>query len=450
MIKLLVFDMDGVLVDAKELHYQALNQALVDAGLPAITRDEQATIYEALPTARKLQIYSEHHALPVERHAEINRAKQRITLEMTARLLRPDPLKIEMLRRLQNEGYRIFCASNSIPETISAMLKAVGLYDFIEVRLSNKDVENCKPHPEIYHKAMSIAGVDPAETMIVEDSLVGRLAAAHSGGRLCEVADPAEVTYERIMGQIRLLDGKAAPLPPLQVLIPMAGAGSRFAQAGYTFPKPLIAVGNKPMIQVAVENLGATGKHIFVVQREHCSRFALPYMLPLISPGCEIVRIDGVTQGAACTTLLAREKLDGNLPLLIANSDQFVDWDAADFYRQMAHSDADGAILTFRSTHPKWSYVRPGPDGFVQEVAEKRPISNVATVGVYYWRRACDYLHYADQMISADERVNGEFYVAPVYNRAIQAGKKIVMYDVHRMWSLGTPEDLQQFLAERT
>lgn len=450
MIKLAVFDMDGVLVNARELHYQALNQALVEAGYPAITREEQATTYEALPTRQKLRIYSDKRGLPVEQQDAIAARKQEITLQMVS-LLKLDEGKIEMLRQLQLDGIKIFCASNAVPESMAAMLKVTGLYDWIETRLSNKDVDNCKPHPEIYHKAMALAGVTPAETLIIEDSPVGKMAAVHSGAWLCEVSGPEEVTYARVRGQIDLVTGNAPkPLPDMNILIPMAGAGSRFAQAGYTFPKPLIEVRGKPMIEVVTKNLGASGQHIFVIQESHREKYALNYLLPLIQPGSKFVPVDRLTEGAACTTLLARGLINNDKPLLIANSDQFMDWDAEAFYRKMAVSDCDGAILTFHSHHPKWSYVKTDNNGYLTELAEKKPISDQATVGVYYWRRGSDYVRYAEQMIAKNVRTNNEFYVAPVYNEAVADGKKIIMFPIWKMWGLGTPEDLKHFLENHS
>ena len=114
----------------------------------------------------------------------------------------------------------------------------------------------------------------------------------------------------------------------MNVLIPMAGAGSRFEKAGYTFPKPLIEVNGKPMIQTVVENLNIDARHIFIVQKSHCEKYNLKNMLNVIAPGCKVVEVDGITEGAACTTLLAKEFINNDEPLLMANSDQFVDWDS--------------------------------------------------------------------------------------------------------------------------
>ena len=228
----------------------------------------------------------------------------------------------------------------------------------------------------------------------------------------------------------------------MTVLIPMAGAGSRFEQAGYTFPKPLIEVGGKPMIQVVVENLNLMDhKHVYIVQKEHYEKYALNYLLPLITPDCEIVQVENVTQGAACTTLLAKEHINNAEPLIIANSDQFVEWGIS----VPKEEEFDAAIYTFKATHPKWSFAKV-EDGYVTEVAEKKPISNTATVGVYYWKKGSDYVAYAEQMIEKNIRVNNEFYVCPVFNEAIEGGKKVITVDVNKMWGMGTPEDLKVFL----
>ena len=236
----------------------------------------------------------------------------------------------------------------------------------------------------------------------------------------------------------------------MNVLIPMAGAGSRFEQAGYTFPKPLIEVNGKPMIQVVVENLNIDAKHIFIVQKSHYEKYNLKYLLNLITNNnCEIVQVDGVTEGAACTTLLAKEFINNSNPLIIANSDQFIKWDSVKSMYNFNSKKIDGGILTFEAIHPKWSYAKTDKNNLVTEVAEKKPISDTATVGIYYWRKGSDYVRYAEQMIEKDIRVNNEFYVCPVYNEAIGEGKKIVIDKVSEMHGLGTPDDLKNFITKK-
>ncbi len=235
----------------------------------------------------------------------------------------------------------------------------------------------------------------------------------------------------------------------INILIPCAGLGSRFAAAGYTFPKPLIEVNNKPMIQVVVDNLNIKGKYIFLVLKEHYEKYSLKYLLPLIcgKNSCEIVIVDTVTEGAACSALLAKHLINNNDELLIANSDQHIDWAEEHFLNFVRNRKADGAIITFTASHPKWSFCLVDENtGLITEVAEKRPISQNASVGIYYWQKGSDFVDSAEEMIKQNIRVNNEFYIAPTYNILINGNKKIYNYPIAEMHGLGTPEDLNRFL----
>jgi len=238
----------------------------------------------------------------------------------------------------------------------------------------------------------------------------------------------------------------------LQIVIPMAGRGSRFAAAGFTTPKPLIPVGGRPMIQWVIDNIrpGRQHRFTFICLAEHLQAHPeVPASLRRLCPGCEIVPVDAVTEGAACTVLLARKFIDSPDPLMIANSDQLVELDINDY---LAAGDAPGVaglIMTFWSDHPKWSYCRLKPDGDVTEVVEKKVVSNEATVGIYNFRAGRDFVRAADAMIAADLRVNNEFYVAPTYNQLIAEGARILTMKTGRefagMHGVGTPEDLAMF-----
>ena len=304
----------------------------------------------------------------------------------------------------------------------------------------------------MYWTAMSKMKCLPEETLIVEDSPYGLLAAARSKSYILRVKNPLEVTYTNIfnkINEIEMVNKQTTPAwrdETLNILIPMAGAGSRFEAAGYTFPKPLIEVRKKPMIQVVVENLNIKANYIYVVQKSHREKYNLDALLSLITPGCKIVETEGMTEGAACTALLAKEHINTDAPLFFANSDQFVEWDSNEFLYKMNETDADGGIVTFEATHPKWSFAKIDEQGLVTEVAEKKPISNIATVGYYYWKHGSDFVKYAEQMIDKNIRVNNEFYVCPVFNEAIGDNKQIRTFNVNGMWGLGTPEDLNYYL----
>ena len=448
MVKLIIFDLDGVLVEAKNIHFDALNKAL---GKYAISWNEHLSTYDGLKTYQKLDMLSKEKGLPVDDHQSIWESKQKHTLTMLSNLVSNAELQI-LMSKLVDDGYKIAVASNSIRKTVLTVLSKLGIMEYMDLVVSNEDVENSKPHPEMYWQAISKMKCLPEETLIIEDSPYGLLAAARSKSYILRVKNPKEVTIKNIynkLKQIKMGDKQITPAwrdDKLNVLIPMAGAGSRFESAGYTFPKPLIEVKKKPMIQVVVENLNIKANFIYVVQKSHREKYNLDALLSLITPGCKIVETEGMTEGAACTALLAKEHIDTDAPLFFANSDQFVEWDSNEFLYKMNETDADGGIVTFEATHPKWSFAKVNEQGLVTEVAEKKPISNIATIGFYYWKNGSDFVKYAEQMINKNIRVNNEFYVCPVFNEAIEDGKAIRTFDVKEMWGLGTPEDLNYYL----
>jgi len=457
MIKHIIFDMDGVLVDARDIHYEALNEALkkIDHNY-IIGRQEHLSSYDGLPTKKKLEKLTMDKGLPPSKHDFVWKKKQDATLRIIDKL-RPDKYMASILKQLKADGYTIHVCSNSVKRTIETMLEKKGLLRLVDKIFSNQDVKTPKPNPEVFLRSIIDVGVSPRETLVIEDSPIGRRAAVASCAHLHAVRGTYDVHYEEISHTIDKINKAEKMNRPkwqgknMNVLIPMAGAGSRFEQAGYTFPKPLIEVNGKPMIQLVVENLNIEAKHIFIVQKSHCEQFNLRNMLSTISPNCEVVEVDGVTEGAACTTLLAKELIDNDEPLLMANSDQYVDWDSSEFMYSMIGDGSDAGILTFESLHPKWSYVRLDDNGFVSEVAEKNPISNRATVGIYYWNKGSDYVKYAEEMINKDIRHNNEFYVCPVFNQAIEDGKKVKIFNIDSkdMWGLGTPEDLNTFVNSK-
>ena len=449
--KLVIFDLDGVLIESRELHYEALNDALRKVGNEfVITREEHLSLYDGLNTTKKLEMLSEKKGLDRKYFKQIWQDKQVATFNLIRQFPKNNKLR-QMFAKLSSNGIKIAIASNSIRETVKLALLSIGVMEYVDYYVSNEDVKRTKPYPEMYWQCMTALNVLPKNTVIIEDSHIGRQGALDSGGHLVPVKDSHDLTMEKIDEAIDTLNGVVKKMIPwrdkkMNVLIPMAGAGSRFAAAGYTFPKPLIEVNGKPMIQVVAENLNVDAHFIYIVQKEHYDKYNLKQLLNLISPGCDIVQVNSLTEGAACTTLLAKELINNDEPLLMANSDQYVEWNSNECLYAFTADGVDGGIVTFRATHPKWSFAKLGDDGFVTEVAEKNPISDIATVGIYYWKKGSDYVKYAEQMIEKNIRTNGEFYVCPVFNEAIGDGKKIRVKDVPKMWGIGTPEDLNYFL----
>jgi HAD superfamily hydrolase (TIGR01509 family) len=453
MIDTILFDLDGVLVEAKLIHYEALNQALAEID-PAyvISWSDHLSIYDGLKTSQKLELLTKNVGLSPTLYKRVWQRKQEITLSLVASLP-ADPNLISLFQRLKSEGYIIGCCSNSIRRSVLTMLSRIGIIEYMDIVLSNEDVRNSKPHPEIYWHAMSLLGKSPDQVLVVEDSPPGLLAASYTGAEILRVVSPKDLTYSTLMSK---LQHTYIPHHPrwenrhMNIVIPMAGAGSRFQKAGYTFPKPLIDVNGMPMIQRVVANLNIDAHYIFLVQKEHRQLYHLDTMFKLFVPNFTVVEVDGLTEGAACTVLLAKDLINNDAPLLMANADQLIEWNSTEFMYKMQEHPVDGSIITFTSTHPMFSFAKTDEHGTVTEVAEKNPISNQATVGLYYWTKGSDFVKYAEQMIAKNERVNNEFYVCPVYNEAIGDGKTIKVYPIERMWSLGTPDQLDYYLSHGT
>ncbi|MCF8340138.1 MAG: HAD-IA family hydrolase [Chitinophagaceae bacterium] len=450
MIKLIIFDLDGVLVDAKNIHYNTLNEAL--GNKYKISWEEHLNKYDGLKTNEKLKLLTVSKGLPPSSYDEIWAKKQKLTIEELKSVKINETLK-HTIKELVNQNYKLAVCSNSIRKTILTVLSKLDIIEHFDYIMSNEDVNNSKPHPEMYWKTISYFGFLPEETLIIEDSPFGLLAANRSKSNIMRVESPSDVTINNINKHINTLKMENNPKwknDKLNVLIPMAGAGSRFEKAGYTFPKPLIDVNGKPMIQVVVDNLNLDANFIYIIQKSHRQKYNLDTLLNLITPNCSIIEVDGITEGAACTALMAKELINNDKPLFFANSDQYVEWNSSEFLYKMQETNFDGGIVTFKSTHPKWSFVKLNENNFASMVAEKNPISDLATVGYYFWKNGSDFVKYAEQMIDNNIRVNNEFYVCPVFNEAINDGKKIITFNASKMWGLGTPEDLDLFLKNKS
>jgi dTDP-glucose pyrophosphorylase len=270
---------------------------------------------------------------------------------------------------------------------------------------------------------------------------------------------PKEIEYENptqeTLGYIRhnkqvfdTIRGAKMNKLKAHVVIPMAGNGSRFAEQGYTDPKPFINVNGKPMIERVVESVGLQkyAKHIFIVRKDQMTKKRFD-LLTSLADDVEIVVSDFPTQGAAQTVLLAKDAINTNGELFIVNSDQLIDWDLLPFLKKVADNEADGCILCFRGEGTNWSYAATESTGqYVTEVAEKVQISPDATAGLYYFKEGSFFVESAEAMIAQDIRTNNEFYVAPVYNEFIKT-RKATIFHCNEIHQLGTPIELEAYLA---
>jgi dTDP-glucose pyrophosphorylase len=241
----------------------------------------------------------------------------------------------------------------------------------------------------------------------------------------------------------------------LNIVIPMAGRGSRFSQAGYSIPKPFLPIHGVPMAEVVVRNLRPLSPHRFIlIYQESQKELGTEIAATIRTIGSEVVNvaISKTTEGAACTVLEASEVINTDEPLMIANSDQWVDCSINEYIATMDRSSLDGLIMTMEASDPKWSFCDLSASNLVTRVVEKEVISNIATVGIYNFRRGHEFVSAARQMIERDLRVNGEFYVAPTYNQLIENGARIGIFNVGSerdgMYGLGIPDDYEWFLTQ--
>lgn len=452
MIKAVFFDLDGVLVDTKLIHFEALNQALNKIIKKKISFKDHVEIYDGLPTTEKLKILKNKIQIKKSEVQKIIKYKQIKTKELLKKKIVFNKKIYILIKELSNK-YKIAVATNATKSTLNLVLKNLKIKKFIDYQVSNEEIENPKPHPEIYLKCLLSLKLRPREVVILEDSHYGRQAAQETNCHLMPIRSIRDVTNNSIKKFIKKIDNNSKfnltnkwVDNKLNILIPMAGLGSRFKDAGFIFPKPLIEVREKTMIQMVVDSLNIDANFIFIIQKEHQKQFNLISTLKTMVPNCKIIEIDGITEGAACTTLLAKKYINNSNPLIIANSDQYIVWNSSKTLYNFYTKDFDGGILTFESIHPKWSYAKCDDNLMVTEVAEKKVISKNATVGVYYWKKGSDYVNYANKMIKKNKRVNNEFYVCPVFNEAINDGKRIAISRVEKMHGLGTPEDLKNYL----
>jgi HAD superfamily hydrolase (TIGR01509 family) len=457
--KTLIFDMDGVLIDCKYIHANSFIKAWNEINKfnhNYINEFYHDKFLDGLNTKAKIINLEEAFNTKID-HQKIFDLKQKYTYELLDTFEYPTRIKSLFLKL--KETFSLACASNSIRKTVELCLKKLGIYDLFDSILSNEDVINPKPHPEIYNKTMGILNSNFKDTYIFEDSQFGLQSAYSSKANVIRIYNSNDLNYNFIIQSVNhkmryspWLDNESWKL---RIVIPMAGEGSRFKQAGYTISKPLIPIQGKPMIQWVLENLQSKDSELqkrieyhLVVRQEAMDELKGLKDLQSVF----LHPIPSLTEGAACTVLTVRDLLlfDHN-PLLMANSDQFLEWDFDDFLNVCVNQEYDGTISTFYNpdeTDTKWSFAAVDKNGYVTNVAEKEYIGPNATTGLYYWQDGSKFVHYAEQMIQANDRVKNEFYVCPVYNYLIKDCGKIRIFDCKKMWGLGVPDDLNIFLKD--
>ena len=438
MIKVLLLDFDGVVADCDMLHDNAFYQALDSVANIKLTDIEKYNL-RALTSVTKVQQLTFKYNIDEQKKQEILSTKDRIKKNIIAqtdyKCIHFCPYIYDVFAYCNEHNIKVGLVSNSRRWLLDTVLEQLN-HPFEHV-ISNEDIENPKPAPDAYLKALQLFGVKANEALAVEDSPYGIESAKNAGIKTIGITSHTSLTasliHEYYTG--KPVNADMYPMHDVQLVIPAAGRGTRFHPL--KVPKPFAQIGKLPMIQAVINNIGLDC-NTHIILREDIKEFAkkLPYK--------NIHYLPYVTCGTVSTMQWIRSHLDMSKPLIIANCDQMIKYDNKVFYKAIIQK-LDGAILTFRATHEKWSFAKVNNEGYVTEVAEKIPISDLATVGIYFWTKAHYFFDDADEMMESNDTVNNEFYTCPTYNYSIKRGRKIKTFDVDEMIGLGTYEDYIDF-----
>ena len=433
-----LFDLDGVLVDTTNIQISSTIEA-IHSIYDNINNNSiiNNIISSTITTRDKLKKLCELELIKNEDIEKIYILKKHIANKHFNNL-KPDYEKIELFKYLKENNCKIGIVTNGNKKSSTIILKKIGIYDFIDLHISNEDVENTKPHSEPYIKAICNFGGDLKDYIIFEDSETGLISARGTGVRVQEVLNYKDINLDNILELIYNIN----------ILIPMAGLGNRFKKRGFKTIKPLIDVNGKTMIRTSIDSLNILGRYIFIIRdTEYTEKLKLELLR--IKPHCKIIVIDYLTEGSASSCYLAKEYINNDKELIITNCDQFLEWDPKNFLKLSKNYDCN--VLTYNSNEPKNSFVKVNDSGKVEQILEKTPISNNALVGVHYFKKGSMFVDNCEIIKEKNIKIKGEYYLSTVCNQMINDFKVgyTPLRDGEYYHSLGTPTDYFLFLKNR-
>lgn len=465
-IRLVVFDLDGVLVESRDLHYEALNRALEEeAGAQyVISRDEHEHVYDGLSTNQKLQMLGVAKGLPRDLHKNVWTKKQEYTESLVKEVLLPSDNILNAITALKQMCLPVCVASNCIKSSVQTILTHVGLIQHVDVYLSNEDVDNAKPSPDIYQKACNIFGVDPSCTLVVEDSTKGFEAASRAGCHLLRVTNPNDVTASSVKSRIQELETLTEDVT---VVLPLAGPYPEIWQARETPEMPIFLsdVGGESILEIVGKSLLSRRyitKYIFIVKESAANAFDIDSLCARavnFAP-LKIVKIKTDTLSSIHSILqVPAEFIAENTPLLVADGHHLPVWRQGQSLDDLLGSHSDASLTAFQSIDPRFSYVRlntnsrfnsdirskQGPNSLIEVTMESRPSSNLACSGLYYFKQARYFLKAAEAVIQANQRWLGRFYTAQLFNKLVEDGLEAEALHLTNSWSLRNVNEVQNY-----
>jgi HAD superfamily hydrolase (TIGR01509 family) len=457
-VRLIIFDLDGVLVESRDLHYEALNRALTEVAGPefAISRDEHESVYDGLSTNQKLRLLTASKGLAEHLNHAIWTRKQELTEELVRTILRPTQHVLDAVVALKAMGFPIAVASNCIRSSVRSILEAIGIAPHIDVYVSNEDVAQPKPDPDMYLSVCRAFCVDPSEALVIEDSPKGFEAAARAGCHLMRVHSPADLSIAAVRDRIAAVESIQETVT---VVVPMAGPAPEMWASGISggvaeAPVGLVDTAGKSIIQwamSAVRSRRFSLRYVFIVKHSVLKSFNVASLCAAAVDYAPL-RIEGIqtdTLGAVRTIMsISDAAIPRDSPLVVTDGHHIAEWGVGHSFDTLLSTHADGAIAVHRSADPRWSYVRhvPGQPVTVAEVRTDRdPVSSHACTGLYYYRRAGDFFSAAESLVARGARERGLYYTASTFNELISRGRRVVTVPVERMWSLRTPSEARSF-----
>ena len=433
-----LFDLDGVLVDSSDIQYQSTIDAINRYTKIDITTEIDKILKSTITTKKKLNYLIEQNIISNAQLLDIYNEKKKIA-DNTFNNLKINDVKVRLFSFLKKKGCKIAIVTNSNKNSAKIILKSLGLYNFLDLLISNEDVINPKPHSEPYIRAISHFGGELKNFIIFEDSEIGLTSAYGTGCKVYKVENTNDINLSLIK-QLNNLNRN--------ILIPAAGLGSRFQKRGFKLQKPLIKLENKTLIEHAITSLDIEGNYIFVIRKlDNNSNIELITALRNIQPECKVIEIDYVTEGSASTCYLAKELIDNDDELIISNCDQILNWDSKKFLEYSSNYDC--CVLTYKSNEDKNSFIKTDENNKGIEIREKEVISDNALVGVHYFKKGSDFIKSYEHIFNYKIQFKNEYYVSTVCNHLINEGKEVVNYSFQEnelYYSTGTPEDYFKYM----
>ena len=435
-----LFDLDGVLVNTVNIQYDSTIKAISKYVNISLLKNQNIDniLKSTITTINKLDYLIKENIISDKDKLNIYNEKK-IIANNCFNDLTVDNEKVKLFSFLKNKKCKIAVVTNGNKNSAIIILKALGLYQFLDLLITNEDVVNSKPHSEPFIKAISYFGGNLENFIIFEDSEIGLKSANGTGCKVYKVDNPIDINISLIK-QLNNLNRN--------ILIPAAGLGSRYINRGFKLQKPLIELENKTLIEHAISSLNIEGNYIFVIRKiDNNSNIELIKALRNIQPECKVIEIDYITEGSASTCYLAKEFIDNNDELIISNCDQILKWDSKKYLEYSSNYDC--SVLTYKSNEDKNSFIKTDENNIGIEIREKEVISENALVGVHYFKKGSDFIKSYEYIFKNNIKFKNEYYVSTVCNDLITKGKKVLNYPFQKneiYYSTGTPEDYFKYM----